>query len=469
MSDHNLVTFNFEDKNFLVDDKGNVVTYSDICNLTRRVEKVIPKRSLILLLCENSNDVIKSYLAFIANEVIPILISKDTSMEIVKDLINSYQPNFVLVPNDIVNLENLNSVVLSFDTCKLFRCNESMYPIYSELALLLPTSGSTGGLKLVRLSYENIKSNALAIKEYLKIDRDEKAILSLPMFYTYGLSIINSHFLAGATVYVTSKRIYDKAFWDFFDASKCTSFANVPHGYELIDKFKIFRKPHNSLRYLTQAGGHLPIDLQSKIAQFAKDNKIDFFVMYGQTEATARISYVNPKDVDSLLGSIGKPIPGGEMFLVNKEKKRISEPMRIGEIVYKGKNVALGYALSKTDLEIGDEWNNVLYTGDLGYFDIEGNFYVTGRKSRFVKMLGVRISLDDIERLIGKKFGIQCAVVGRDERLCIFIVDKEYVSKIKEYIFKNMNINKSFIQCSIIQKIPYNLNGKVDYKLLSEL
>lgn len=469
MSEHNFITFGIENKNFLVDDKGNTVTYFDIQNLAKSFENVIPKRSLVLLLCENTNDMIKSYLAFITNEIIPILISKDTDTEIINELINTYQPNFILVPNEIEDLEGLNREVFCFDTCKIYRCSNLIHSIYSELALLLPTSGSTGGLKMVRLSYENIKANAIAIKEYLGIDKEERAILSLPMFYTYGLSIINSHFLAGATVYVTSKRIYDKAFWKFFDDSKCTSFANVPHGYELIDKFKIFRKTYGSLRYLTQAGGHLPVDLQAKIAQFAKENGLDFFVMYGQTEATARISYVNPKEVDSLLGSIGKPIPGGEMYLVDITKKKISDSMKIGEIVYKGKNVALGYAFSKADLEKADEWNNVLYTGDLGYFDSQGNFYISGRKSRFIKILGVRVGLDDIERQIEKNFKTQCAVVGKDEMLHIFIVDGKYEDKIKEFVFLKMNISKSFIKCNVIQEMPINLNGKVDYKLLSKL
>jgi acyl-CoA synthetase (AMP-forming)/AMP-acid ligase II len=192
--------------------------------------------------------------------------------------------------------------------------------------------------------------------------------------------------------------------------------------------------------------------------------------MYGQTEATARISYVPAETLREKIGSIGIPIPGGEIKIVN-DGIEITTPTEIGEIVYRGENVMLGYAENRKDLSKGDELGGLLYTGDLGYKDNEGFFYVTGRMKRFIKIFGLRINLDDIQKMVENHFRISAACTGKDDLLRILVQTDDLTVEVnvRNEILKVYKLNFTTVVVKATNEIPTNSSGKYDYNKINEM
>ncbi len=340
--------------------------------------------------------------------------------------------------------------------------------IFPETAVLLSTSGTTGSPKLVRLSYKNIQANAESITEYLGIRNSEKAVTSLPMSYSYGLSVINTHILAGATLVMTDKSFVFKDFWKIFHKYECNSFAGVPYSYELLKKTNFEKMDLPSLKVMTQAGGRLNKELVIYFSQLAKSRGFRFFVMYGQTEATARISYVPFDSLPEKAGSIGISIPGGEIKIFS-ENEEVKEAGIQGELIYKGKNVMLGYAVERDDLSLDDQLNGILHTGDLAYRDEENFFHITGRLKRFIKIFGLRLNLDDVEKMIEHNYKIFNGCSGSDDKLNILIdiPDPVMAEDIKQKVAVYYKINKSVITVKCTEKMPVTESGKKDYNAIS--
>ena len=271
---------------------------------------------------------------------------------------------------------------------------------------------------MVRQSYNNILSNTESIVEYLNLDSTERPITTLPMNYTYGLSIINSHLYAGATILLTENTLIQKEFWNFFKTEQATSFGGVPYTYEMLKKLRFSRMNLPSLRYMTQAGGKLSPELHKEFAQDCIDKNRKFIVMYGQTEATARMAYLPSEYALKKYGSMGIAIPGGSFSLIDDNGNEITEDNITGELIYKGANVTLGYAESRSDLIKGDENHGVLLTGDMAKRDKDGFYYIVGRKKRFLKMFGKRVNLDEVERIIKSEYSfLDCACDGTDDNM----------------------------------------------------
>ena len=182
------------------------------------------------------------------------------------------------------------------------------------------------------------------------------------------------------------------------------------------------------LKTITQAGGKLNDELNLEFSKYCNNTNKRFFVMYGQTEATARMSYLPHENSIDKLGSIGIPIPGGEFSLINKDMQKVNKPNTVGELIYKGKNVSLGYASCIADLKKGDENKGILHTGDLATRDVDGYYYIVGREKRFVKLFGNRVNLDETERLI-KVITPDCACIGVNDKMIIFITDKKFMQR----------------------------------------
>ena len=337
-----------------------------------------------------------------------------------------------------------------------------------NLALLLTTSGSTGSPKFVRLSYKNLSSNAESIIDYLKISKKDRPITTLPMSYSFGLSIINSHLIAGAKILVTSKSLMEKSFWDFFRMSKATSMSGVPFTFEILKKLRFFRMETPYLKTLTQAGGKLNVDLLKEYADFCKLNNKDFYVMYGQTEATARISYVPPEKLLSKIGSIGLSIPGGNLSIVDENMQCIDDANIVGEIKYSGPNVSMGYASSQMDLIKGDDNFGELLTGDLAKKDEDNFYFIVGRKKRFIKIFGNRINLDEVEQILKPAFG-EVACVGQDDKMIIYLTDESEIKNIKTLLREMIGINKTAYQIKTLRNIPKNNSGKILYSELRSM
>jgi len=324
----------------------------------------------------------------------------------------------------------------------------------------------------VRLSYQNIQSNADAISDYLELNETECAITTLPMHYSYGLSVINSHLSVGASIVLTDGSLMNRVFWNLFKEHKVTSLVGVPYTYELLEKLRFNRMDLSSLRYMTQAGGKMePKRVQHFAAILAEQGK-RFFIMYGQTEATARISYLAPKDLETHSGSIGKAISGGQLSLEDEKGEVITEPNVVGELVYQGENVMMGYALSQVDLSKGSELKQ-LHTGDLAYQDERGYFYIVGRQSRFIKLFGLRIDLDDLEHRLAEQ-GWQASCIGNlngecDNCLVVACQNEIQRNLIESYLCENMKLHPSAIAVHYVPTIPRTENGKVSYAELKKI
>ncbi|MFW5677994.1 MAG: AMP-binding protein, partial [Acetivibrio ethanolgignens] len=387
----------FQDNQAIIDESGNSLTYEQLYRESEELYDVIGGRCLVFCLCTNRVGSVLGYVSFVEHDVVPVLLNSQLEKELLSTLLNTYHPSYIWIPteqkDDFISCsmiyEKYGYVLLKTDFKK-------RYPLYKELCLLLTTSGSTGSPKLVRQSYRNVKSNADSIIQYLKIDATERPITTLPMNYTYGLSIINSHLMVGATILVTDKGLMQKEFWNFLRENSATSFGGVPYTYEMLERLRFFRMELPSLRYLTQAGGKLTLELHKKFAGYAVEKKKKFIVMYGQCEATARMGYLPAEKALDKAGSMGIAIPGGKFYLIDASHKEIDEPNITGELVYEGPNVTLGYAECGEDLIKGDERGGILKTGDMALFDEEGYYYIVGRKKRFLKIYGNRVNLDEI-------------------------------------------------------------------------
>ena len=289
------------------------------------------------------------------------------------------------------------------------------------------------------------------------------------MNYTYGLSIVNSHTLAGATMLLTDATIVSKDFWSFFKEQGATSFAGVPYTYEMLRRIRFFRMDLPTLRYFTQAGGKLQPELHKEFAEYALEKGKEFVVMYGQTEATARMGYLPADKSLEKFGSMGIAIPGGKLSIIDVDGKEITEPEITGELVYEGDNVTLGYAECGDDLIKGDERHGRLETGDMAKFDKDGYFFIVGRKKRFLKLFGNRINLDSIDRIVKSVYpDTDVASTGTDSLMIIYITDERISDGVKELIAEKTHINQSAIEVRFIEEIPRNESGKVLYTKLNQ-
>ncbi|MBE5927401.1 MAG: hypothetical protein E7270_10610 [Lachnospiraceae bacterium] len=424
------------------------ITYNQLTKLQRDYVKDIAPRSLVVIICSNTLDSIIFYTGCLNKKIVPMLVDGDISEERLKDIVDRYHPGYIFQPKFSRGLENTVCISV-YEEYKLYETGMvGADNINEELALLLSTSGSTGSSKFVRISYENIRSNTESIIEYLKLTGKDIAITTLPMSYTYGLSIINTHLYAGATIVITERKIIEPEFWKLVYKHQVTSISGVPFTYEVLKRIDLDRIKNSSIRTMTQAGGKLSEELQKFFGEFVKKEGIDFYIMYGQTEATARMTYLPSEYITSKIGSVGIAIPDGEV--------RIDD----GEIVYRGKNVSLGYAEGVRDLSKTDEFKRTLHTGDMGYVDEEGFLYVTGRKDKFAKLFGKRINLNEVENYLERIFAekIICKVDGND--LCVYSEAWLEEELVKETIHKYLNISYRNIRYEKI-RFRRNSRGKV--------
>lgn len=459
---------NFSGNKFVaLQEDGSTLSYSELLEFCDEIKSITSPHALVFSLCKNTIGSLAGYIAFLSAQVVPLLLSNFLEEESIESLINTYKPNYLWIPVEQKNRFFGECVFEKFGYV-LLHCSNIKINTHEELALLLTTSGSTGSPKLVRQSYLNIEENAKSIAAYLELDETERPITTLPMNYTYGLSIINSHLLVGATILLTETSYAQRGFWDFFRREKATSFAGVPYTYELLKKIHFFRMELPSLRYLTQAGGKLIPELHKEFAEYAQKNGKRFYVMYGQTEATARMSYLPYQKSLEKYGSMGIAIPGGKFHLQDVDGSEILSPHVTGELIYEGPNVTLGYAECIQDLSKGDEQNGILATGDMAQFDEDGYYYIVGRKKRFLKIYGNRINLDECERMIQERFGgLECACVGSDDCMKIYITDDSYLNDVKSFLIEKTNLNGRSFETFYIREIPKNEAGKKQYQCLN--
>ena len=457
----------YDDRCALISDDGFSLSYRELREASGTIADSVDERCLVFLLCNNEIGSVVGYVGLINNGIVPALLSAHLDEDLLQVLLDVYSPAYIWLPEERAEKNTQFSPILYSYGYVLMRTNyEIKYPLCSELALLLTTSGSTGSPKFVRQSYENIRANTESIIQYLKLDSSERPITTLPMNYTYGLSIINTHLAVGATILLTDKTLMQKEFWIFFKEQEATSLGGVPYTYEMLDKLRFFHMDLPHLRTMTQAGGKLTPELHEKFARFAFENNKKFIVMYGQCEATARMGYLPSEYAVEKKGSMGIAIPGGKFTIIDVKGNEIRDANTTGELVYEGPNVTLGYAEKGDDLVKGDERKGRLVTGDMAQFDEEGFYYIVGRKKRFLKIYGNRVNLDEIDRLIETKFAIEVASAGEDDHMFIFVTDQDKADDVKDYVIGKTKLNPAAFKVVVIDEIPRNDSGKIKYNEL---
>jgi len=401
------------------------------------------RAGLVFNLCERDVDSVIRYLAAIRAGHAVAQLPASTPPELTERLVEHYRPAFVLAPGEEPRAP------VDFDDSPR---------VHPDLAVLLSTSGTTGNPKLVRLSRQNIEANTASIVSYLEIDERERGLQSLPIHYSYGLSVLNTHLAAGASLILSAHSIIRPDFWA--DAARWggTSFAGVPYSYELLERTGLLGKAFpDTLRTLTVSGSPLGRERAVRMHELITERGGRLFLMYGQTESTARISYVPPSSLPEKAHTIGVAIPGCKMYLVD------------GELVFEGENVMLGYAEAPDELELGDVVGGVLHTGDLAEVDEDGFFRITGRIKRIAKLYGLRVNLDDVEAA-ASEHGVVAAIDGGDEILIWREPTSELSSEeVGRALAEHFGLNSRAFTVTDVEALPLNPRGKVDYGALARL
>lgn len=424
-------------------------SYADLADAVADRARAFDSRSksLILSFCRNDFGSMTTYLAAIEAGAAVALLPENMAPEFQAHLISVYRPEFLFNPACTDGYSEIGGGLWKR------AADFSEPPIHPGLAVLLSTSGTTGNPKFVRLSLDNLLANARSIAEALRIQPDQRAAANLPLHYSYGLSVINSHLASGASLVLTGDSFVTPPFWNLLREQACDSLAGVPYSYQMLDRLKLDGLNVPGIRTLTQAGGKLGSELIAKFHQIMKDRGGRFFTMYGQTEATARIAVLPPEMLPEKLGSVGLAIPGGTLKIEGEE------------IVYSGPNVMLGYAECRDDLALGDTQGGVLRTGDLGRLDADGCLWVTGRLKREAKLFGLRVNLDDLEAMV--RVHGPAAVIGRTDSLSIFCEFEETLFPVcRDELAVKLRVHARAFQFHRIDRLPINGAGKIDYAAL---
>lgn len=469
--------------------------YNKIVKLTSFIKENYPNEDNYFLLCsDNSIYFAVCYFAIIAsgNTVIPI--HPQTSMSLIDYILTSFKMETIFVQGkyskkfesfkfikQLVSDSNLIQIIENFSVVNTPDLNPIQYNLNSELynkvAVIIFTSGSTGTPKGVMLSHKNLISNTSSIIEYLKITQSDIMMEVLPYSYCYGASWLHTVSKMGGTHIINNKFMLINRVLKEINDYTCTGFAGVPSHFQMLlrnSKIKEFNFP--SLRFVAQAGGKLANVFIEELIETLPNSEI--FIMYGQTEATARLSYLPPKFLSSKLGSIGKGIPNVTLEVLTKEGKKVKEG-EIGSVVATGDNVMVGYwndpeETSKTIR------NNKLWTGDLAKVDKDGFIYIVDREKHFIKSGGHRISPKEIEDHIVKlQYVIECAVIGVTDDFLgeapkAYVVLKQYnpeeFERYKEEIIEHCKKSLATFKIpkfiEFIKNLPKNTSNKV---LVNEL
>ncbi|HSV37669.1 MAG TPA: AMP-binding protein [Nocardioidaceae bacterium] len=420
----------FGDRPALLAPTGDL-TYADLAGrVTALAERLGTTRRLVVIEGGNTVGAVVAYLAALSGGHAGVLVPS-------AEAVASYDADVVIRQGEVEE-----------------RREGSAHDLHPDLALLLSTSGSTGSPKLVRLSHRNLTANATAIASYLQIRPTDVAPTTLPLHYCYGLSILNSHLSVGAALLLTDESVTESSFWDDFRAAGCTTLAGVPYTFDLLDRIGFPELVLPSLRYLTQAGGRLDPSTVRRYAELGQQRGFDLFVMYGATEATARMAYLPPEMTLTCPDAIGVAVPGGAF--------RVDD----GELVYRGDNVMLGYACSVADLARGRDLTE-LRTGDLARKRPDGLYEITGRKARFAKVFGLRIDLERLEQVLAADgFIVQCADGGDLVLVAMDVSAKPAPPDLRQCAASAAGLPATSVQVLALAAIPRLPSGKPDYSAI---
>ena len=447
-----------------IDSNGATLKYAEITQLSQHITYLVPQRALCFLLVENNIGGIAWTMGMLSSrQLVPLILNVKTEEALLQQLLDTYQPTYICAP---ASFQKEGILVDQQFGYQLTKVSEGICPLHEELSHLLPTSGSTGSPKLVRHKYDNIEAAGLNISTFFELKETDRPLMVLPLYYTMGLSMVFSHLRVGATILITGLSMTDINFWNFLKEQQATSFTGVPYSFQILNLMRFFRMDLPHLELLTQGGGKMPSDLNIKFAEYCRDKGKRWIATYGQSECTARMAYLPAQWALDKVGSIGIAVPNGELSLIDENGNPITKAHIEGEMCYRGKNVTMGYAREQADLALGDERNGYIRTGDLAYFDEDGCYYIVGRMGRFLKLFGMRVGLDECEQIVQTECGIECACVGTDEKMIVYITHPEKQSEVKDILVHKTHIVATSFEIHILADIPKNEAGK---KLYSKL
>ena len=433
----------------VIADDGACLTYADLAGRADAfAARLGARRRLVLIEATNSVEALVTYLGCLRGGHAVILASDGASVRDPR-LLETYAPDAIFA--------------LDAGDWRL-RLSDPVHDLHPDLAVLLSTSGSTGATKLVRLSRQAVDANARSIVEYLGLRPDDRALTTLPLHYSYGLSVVNSHLAVGATLLLTARSVIEPELWAFAAAHAPTSLAGVPYTYELLDRVGFADRAPRTLRTLTQAGGRLPVEAVTRWAAWAESHGARLFVMYGQTEATARMAYLPPVELAAHPDCIGIAIPGGAFTLRGDDGADIAADETPGELIYRGPNVMMGYAEMPADLARGPDLDE-LATGDVAVRNAAGLYRIVGRKSRFAKPFGLRISLDDVEAAV-RRHGWRGVATGDDGLIAVEVLGDVDPHAVAAQLAADFKLAASLFHVAGVADHALLPSGKIDYRTI---
>ena len=414
------LVFNLDRDGIAVIDDGREVSYRELASLASRSVEGLEPHTVKIVRNKQDLSTVALFVGCVNRGVVPLMLPDTMAPELFERLRSTYEGK----------------------------------PTDSGLALLLTTSGSTGSPKLVRIGRAALAADNKMSEVLFELDSSTRMTMILPICYAWGLSVVCSVLEAGGTLVMTRKTVMDPELADVMRDARATHVAGVPYMYEALDRFRFFDGDFPSLRALLVSGGALAPALRRKYAEFAKGRGIAFFEGYGQTETTGVMTTIRTDVHLDLIGSIGKSENGGRF--------RVED----GELVYEGPIVAMGYAVCAEDLMKGDEWEGVRRTGDMAKIDADGYVTLTGRASRFLKIFGNRVSLEEVENLVKDGFaGAGCAATGADNDLHVFVCGVS-AADVEKFLVAKLHFNATVVKVHVLDSIPLNANGKTDYPKL---
>ena len=444
----------------LIDPVFGQVSYADLRRdvanaatiLKDHADRLGTGRLLVAIELSARSPVIAAYLAALTAGHVLLIAAPDTFCN-ANSLTDIYAPNLI--------------ITMSGDRCITTPASDRAADMHPDLSLLLSTSGTTGDPKLVRLSSENLSSNAAAIAEYLGLRADDRAVTTLPLHYIFGLSVLNAHLQAGAGVVLTDLSVTDSRFAPLFTLWRGTNISVVPHQIDLLLANGFQPNSLPGLRHIAQAGGKLAPAKVREMATLARQGGWSFFVMYGQTEASPRMAYLPPDLAEAHPDSVGRAIPGGSFTILGNDGLPITRHNTPGDLIYTGPNVMMGYAQSRSDLARPKDTFE-LATGDVAEFCAEGLIKIVGRRARFVKLFGLRISLDQIEAQL-RNNDIAGYALAVDDQLMLLLPDIDAQNTARSLVANAYGLPLGAIKSAHVPEVPLLSTGKTDMKELAIL
>jgi long-chain acyl-CoA synthetase len=412
-----------------------------------------PSKLLICLAINNDLGGILCYLSALSSGH-ALVLSGPNSLS--SHFIDTYRPDIVLWSGPDWPLTLPPGTYASERTLFGYHMASSQIPpiegIHEDLALLLSTSGSTGNPRLVRLSYANLAANAWQIASSLSLNGDDRAMLSLPLYYVYGLSVLHTLLAVSGTVVVNTPPVVSPSFWGRAVAENATMIPVVPSQLNLLRGANLDAVPIPPSLSLTISGSAMDASCREWLISQIVPRNVKVHSMYGMTEAAGRIAVLPACDFLAHPTSVGRAVPGGRLDILPTH-----------EIVYSGPNVMMGYADARESLSMADSGGDLLRTGDLGTIDADGNLYITSRLNRFCKILGIKISLDDLEKDLGTLGEV--AVVSDDISIYVFHTTSDVRPLIArtKCLAARLHIPRCAFELIRTDIIPRATSGKIRY------